>query len=84
MGFLGGTSCKELACQCRRHKRHGFDPWVEKSPWRRTWQLQFSCLENPMDRGAWWAMVHRVAKSWTHTEATFSTQWQYYTIEEFK
>ena len=28
--------------------------------------LQYSCLENPMDRGAWWAMVHRVAKSWTH------------------
>ena len=25
--------------------------------------LQFSCLENPMDRGAWWATVHRVAKS---------------------
>ena len=46
--------------------------------------LQFSCLENPMDRGAWWATVHRVANSWTQTEATFSTQWQYYTIEEFK
>ena len=27
--------------------------------------LQYSCLENPMDRGAWWAMVHRVSKSWT-------------------
>ena len=27
--------------------------------------LQYSCLENPMDRGAWRAMVHRVAKSWT-------------------
>ena len=27
--------------------------------------LQNSCLENPMDRGAWWAMVHRIAKSWT-------------------
>ena len=26
--------------------------------------LQCSCLENPMDRGAWWATVHRVAKSW--------------------
>ena len=25
--------------------------------------LQFSCLENPMDRGAWWAKVHRVEKS---------------------
>ena len=27
--------------------------------------LQYSCLENPMDREAWWAMIHRVAKSWT-------------------
>jgi len=27
--------------------------------------LQYFCLENPMDRGAWWATVHRVAKSWT-------------------
>ena len=27
--------------------------------------LQYSCLENPMDRGAWWAIVHRVTKSQT-------------------
>ena len=27
--------------------------------------LQYSCLGNPMDRGAWWAAVYRVAKSWT-------------------
>ena len=27
--------------------------------------LQYSCLENPMDSGAWWAIVHRVAKSQT-------------------
>ena len=27
--------------------------------------LQYSCLENPMDRGAWWATVHGVTKSWT-------------------
>jgi len=26
--------------------------------------LQYSCLENIMDRGAWWAVVHGVAKSW--------------------
>ena len=28
--------------------------------------LQYSCLENPMDIVAWWATVHKVAKSWTH------------------
>jgi len=27
--------------------------------------LQYYCLENPMDRGAWWTTAHRVAKSWT-------------------
>ena len=27
--------------------------------------LQYSCLENPTDRGDWWATVHRVTKSWT-------------------
>ena len=36
--FLGGASGKGPACQCRRHDRWGFDPWVRKIPWRRTWQ----------------------------------------------
>ena len=27
--------------------------------------LQYSCLENPVDRGAWWAAVHGVTQSWT-------------------
>ena len=36
--FPGGASGKEPACQCRRHKRCGFDPWVGKIPWRRSWQ----------------------------------------------
>ena len=31
-------SRKESACQCRRHRRHGSDPWVGKIPWRRQWQ----------------------------------------------
>ena len=29
--------CEEPTCQCRRHKRHRFDPWVRKIPWRRAW-----------------------------------------------
>ena len=37
-GFLGGASGKESACQCWRHKRCGFDPWVGKILWRRAWQ----------------------------------------------
>ena len=38
MGSPGGASGEEPACQCRRHKRHGFDPWVGKPSWRRKWQ----------------------------------------------
>ena len=38
LGFPAGTSGKEPTCQCRRHKRHRFDPWIGKIPWRRAWQ----------------------------------------------
>ena len=38
LGFPGGTSGKELTCQCRRHKRLRFDPWIGKIPWRKAWQ----------------------------------------------
>ena len=38
MGFPGGTSGKEPTCQCIRHKRLEFDPWIGKIPWRRAWQ----------------------------------------------
>ena len=38
-GFPGGTSGKESVCQCRRCKKHHFDPWVRKMPWRRKWHL---------------------------------------------
>ena len=36
--FPGGASGKEPACQCNICKRHGFDPWVRKIPWRRKGQ----------------------------------------------
>ena len=51
----------------RRHKRCSFNPWVGKVPWRGRHgnPLQYSCLEKPMDRGAWWAAVHRITKSCT-------------------
>ena len=38
LGFPGGTHVKQPTCQCRRHKRREFDPWVGKIIWRRTWQ----------------------------------------------
>ena len=42
-------------------------PWTGKSPWKGGHgnPLQYSCLENPVDTGAWQATVHRVAQSQT-------------------
>ena len=66
LSFLGGARGKEPTCQCRRHKGHRFNPWVRKIPGGGHGKtLQYSCLEIPMDREAWWATVHRVAKNWT-------------------
>ena len=69
-------SGKESAHQCRRYKRRGFNPWVGISPGEGNGNpLQYSCLKNPMDRVAWWAIVYRVTKSWTwlsvHTQIVF-------------
>ena len=38
LGLLRWCSGKESACQCRRHKRCGFNPWIGKIPWNRKWQ----------------------------------------------
>ena len=65
-GFPDGASDKELTCQCRRHKRRGFHPWVKKTPWRRAWQTTpVFLLGESHDRGTWWATVHGVTKTWT-------------------
>ena len=51
--------------------------------WRRQsgTSLQYSCLENPMDRGAWWAAVHRVAKSWTWL-SNFTFSFHFHALEK--
>ena len=57
---------REPAWQCRNCRTRGFDPWVGKIPGEGNGNLlQYSCLGNPMDRGAWRATTHRVAKSQT-------------------
>ena len=57
MGFPSGASGKETA-RSAGDKRDGFDPWLGRSPGGGYDNpLQYSCLENPMDRG-----VHRVAQ----------------------
>ena len=63
MGFSGSSVVKSLPANVRRRRRHGFDPWLGKSSWRRRWQ--YSCLESPIETGAWRAMVHGVTKCWT-------------------
>ena len=68
LGFPVGTSGKEPACQCRRHKRHGFDPWVWKIPWRSmpggAWQPTPVVLSGE-SHGQRRAAVHRATKSQT-------------------
>ena len=69
--FPGGASGKEPACQGRRRERCRLDPWLGKIPFprRRAQQpLHYSCLENPTDRGAWWATVQGVAEELDMTE----------------
>ena len=54
-----GTSGKAPPCQCRRQRDEGSIPGLERSPGEGNGNpLQYSCLENPMDRGAWWATVN--------------------------
>ena len=62
MGISWQLSHEEI-CQCSRCR---FDPWVGKIPGEGNGNpIQYSCLGNPMDRGAWRATVHGVAKSQT-------------------
>ena len=61
----GGTADKEPACQCRRHKRHGSTTGWGRCPGGGHGNpLQYSCQENPMDRGVWQAAVHTATQSW--------------------
>ena len=56
-GFLGGTTGKELACQCGRLKRESLIPgWGRSSGRGHGNPFWYSCLENPMDRGTWWVL----------------------------
>ena len=64
-GFPGGTSGKESICQCSGHKRHGLIP--QEDPLEKEMATHSSVLawRNSMDRGAWCAVVHGIAKSQT-------------------
>ena len=63
MGFLGGSDAKESACNAGDP---GSIPGLGRSPGEGSDNpLQYSCMENPTDRGAWWSTVHGVTKSQT-------------------
>ena len=62
--FQGGSVVKNLPASEGDAGDVGSIPGLERSPGGGNGSpLQYSCLENPMDRGAWWAKVHRIAKS---------------------
>ena len=62
-GFPGGSVVKN---QPANAGDSGLIPGSERSPGVGNGNLVlYACLENPMDRGAWWATVHGVVKSWT-------------------
>ena len=61
-GFPGDTVVKNPPANAGYP---GFIPVMGRSPGEGNGNpLQYSCLENPVERGTWWAIVHRVAKSW--------------------
>ena len=62
-GFPGGSDSKESACNAGDW---GSIPGSGRSVGEGNgYPLRYSCLKNPMDREAWWAIVHGVTKSWT-------------------
>ena len=71
MGFPGGTLVKNLPANAGDTRDVGSIPGSERSPGGGHGNpLQYSCLENPMDRGAWQVIVHRAAKELDTTEVT--------------
>ena len=57
------TGCKKILSAMQETL---FNPWVRRSPGEEYGNtLQYSCLENPMDRGAWGLTVQGVTKNWT-------------------
>ena len=72
IGFPGGTVVENLSTNAGDARDPGSSPGLGRSPGGggKGNPLQYSCLENSMDRGAWQAMVHRVNKELDMTEVT--------------
>ena len=77
--FPGGSEVKASACNAGDL---GSIPVSGRSPGEgNVSPLQYSCLENPMDRGAWWATVHGVAKSRTRL-SNFTFTFHFHALEK--
>ena len=64
LGFPSGTNGKESTCNAGDVRDMGPTPGLGRSlEGGQSNPLQYCCLGNPMDRGAWWATAHRTAKS---------------------
>ena len=62
-GLAGGSEV-ESSCQCRRHRRHGLDPWIGKMPWRRKWQPTSVFLPWTEDSGGPKFMGSQESQTW--------------------
>ena len=79
MGFSGGTSGKESPANAGDTRDVGSIPGSGRSSEVANGNpLQYSCLENSTDRGAWWTTAQGVAKSWTRlsTHTQQKQEWQ--------
>ena len=75
LGFPGGSVVMNLPVNAGDAGDLSSIPGLERSSWRRNGNpLQYSCLKTSTDKGAWWAIVHGVTKSWTQlsTHSTFA------------
>ena len=91
MGYHSTIKTNEMVAQMVKNLPAMWATWVRspgKIPWRRKWlPTPIFLLENSMDRGAWLATVHGIAKSWTRlhdfyfhfhintNEMPFTTRW---------
>ena len=67
--FLAGSVVKNLPANAEGKRDESSVPGLERFPGEGNGNpLPYCCLENPVNRGAWWSTVHSVAKEWDMTE----------------
>ena len=82
LGFSGSSDSKESTYNAGDIRDLGSIPGSGRSPGERNGNpLQYSCLENPMDGGAWWAAVHGVTKSQTQL-SDFTFTFHFHALEK--